>query len=56
MAAVERATGSGLSEQDQEAFREGVNTVLSYLEGFWLGLAANDAPEGASTQVQHQAA
>ena len=56
MAAAERATGNGLSERDQEAFREGVNTVLNYLEGFWLGLAANDAPEGESTHVQHQAA
>ncbi len=56
VAAAERATGSGLSERDQEAFQEGVNTVLNYLEGFWLGLAANDTPEGETRQVQNQAA
>lgn len=56
VAAAERATTSGLSEPDQKAFREGVNTVLNYLKGFWLGLAANDAPEEESIQVQRPAA
>ena len=41
VAALDGAEGSGqgkLSAKEREDFREGVNAVLNYLEGFWMGL------------------
>ncbi len=41
VAALDGTEGSGqgkLSAKEREDFREGVNAVLNYLEGFWMGL------------------
>ncbi|OQW32915.1 MAG: hypothetical protein A4E19_06070 [Nitrospira sp. SG-bin1] len=38
VAAVQGTDEIGMSEQDEADFRSGVNAVLSYLEGFWVGL------------------
>ena len=43
--AVERATNRGLSDQDRQDFRYGVNAVLDYLEGFWMGLERRGSPD-----------
>lgn len=40
VAAVEGSSGTGMSEQDKNDFRYGVEAVLGYLEGFWMGLGA----------------
>jgi hypothetical protein len=36
--AVEGASNAGMSDKDKEDFQCGVSAVLSYLEGFWMGL------------------
>ncbi len=41
--AVEHSAHTGLSEQDKQDFRCGVQAVLGYLEGFWMGLEAGGA-------------
>jgi pyrroloquinoline-quinone synthase len=38
VAAVQGSSGDGMSEQEKTDFRYGVNAVLGYLEGFWMGL------------------
>jgi pyrroloquinoline-quinone synthase len=38
VAAVEGASNAGMSDRDKEEFQIGVSAVLSYLEGFWMGL------------------
>jgi pyrroloquinoline-quinone synthase len=43
--AVQGGAQHGLSEQDKKDFREGLCTVLDYLEGFWLGLERQISPE-----------
>lgn len=53
--AAEASAGDGLPLEDQAAFRDGVMTVLNYLEGFWLGLD-RFAPDGTATQTHDQAA
>lgn len=44
VAAVERTTNRRLSDQDRQDFRYGVNAVLDYLEGFWMGLERRGSP------------
>src|SRR5262245_36148280 len=38
VAAVEGSSNAGMSDKDKEDFQIGVTAVLSYLEGFWMGL------------------
>src|SRR5437868_1877463 len=56
VAAVQSATDEGMSDQELEDFRCGVNAVLSYLEGFWLGLERCGSPDRASSEIHHHAA
>jgi Pyrroloquinoline quinone (Coenzyme PQQ) biosynthesis protein C len=59
MAAVEGthcASNTSMSEREREDFRLGMNTVLDYLEGFWIGLERKMAPAQAwTTPAQQQA-
>ncbi len=56
VAAVQSATNGGMSDQEKEDFRYGVNAVLGYLEGFWLGLERSGSPDRASCEIHHHAA
>lgn len=58
VAAVEGAGASeeGMSEQEKGAFRSGVNAVLDYLEGFWMGLEQAQPNASARTLRGVQAA
>jgi len=47
---------AGMSDRDKSEFRCGVNQVLSYLEGFWIGLEQSAAPEAEPHGVHHRAA
>lgn len=38
VAAVEGTNNTGMSDREKADFRYGVNAVLDYLEGFWMGL------------------
>ncbi len=38
VAAIQGSSGSGMSEQEKNDFRYGVNAVLGFLERFWIGL------------------
>jgi pyrroloquinoline quinone (PQQ) biosynthesis protein C len=38
VAAIQGSSGAGMSEQEKNDFRYGVNAALGYLEGFWMGL------------------
>src|SRR5215470_15162001 len=51
--AVEGASNAGMSDKDKEDFQGGVSAVLSYLEGFWVGLERKKSPD---RQIQHHAA
>jgi pyrroloquinoline quinone (PQQ) biosynthesis protein C len=56
VAAVQSTTSAGLSDQDKEAFRYGVNTVLDYLKGFWMGLERRGTPDRESSEIHPHAA
>ncbi len=56
VAAVQGTGDAGMSHQDQEDFRCGVNAVLGYLEGFWMGLERRAAPERKARDVHQHAA
>ena len=56
VAAVQSTNDAGMSDQDKEAFRYGVNTVLDYLEGFWMGLERRGFPDRASSEIHPHAA
>lgn len=56
VAAVQRATNAGMSDQEKTDFQNGVNAVLGYLEGFWLGLERSGSPDRASCEIHHHAA
>jgi pyrroloquinoline quinone (PQQ) biosynthesis protein C len=49
VAAIQGSSDTGMSEEEKNDFRYGVNAVLGYLEGFWMGLEqqrANSAYTG----------
>ncbi len=56
VAAVQGATNAGMSDQEKNDFRSGVNAVLGYLEGFWLGLEQRRAPDRKARDIHHQVA
>lgn len=51
--AVQGSTNAGMSDRGKEDFRYGVNAVLGFLEGFWMGLERKKSPD---RQIQHHAA
>lgn len=51
--AVQGSTNAGMSDREKEDFRYGVNAVLGFLEGFWMGLERKKSPD---RQIQHHAA
>jgi pyrroloquinoline-quinone synthase len=51
--AVQGSTNAGMSDQEKKDFRDGVNAVLGYLEGFWMGLEPRQSPD---REIQHHAA
>lgn len=54
LAAVEHSTDTGLSDQEKETFQRGMNSVLSYLEGFWTGLEKLGTTSGTSRQIPRE--
>lgn len=54
--AVQDTNKAGMSDRDKEHFRYGVNAVLDYLKGFWLGLERRQPPERRPHDVHHHAA
>ena len=56
VAAVQGTTSTGMSDREKDDFRYGVNTVLGYLEGFWMGLERRGAPDHQSRDIHHQVA
>ncbi len=56
VAAVQGTTNAGMSDQEKADFRYGVNAVLSYLEGFWMGLELRGSPNREPHKIHHHAA
>lgn len=57
VAAVQGTDKAGMSEQDEDDFRYGVNAVLGYLEGFWAGLDQRRTNTGDTwTDLAHRQA
>jgi pyrroloquinoline quinone (PQQ) biosynthesis protein C len=56
VAAVQTAGDAGMSDQDKNDFRFGVDAVLDYLEGFWLGLERHEISDRNAHDIHHHAA
>ncbi|HEV8328738.1 MAG TPA: iron-containing redox enzyme family protein [Nitrospiraceae bacterium] len=56
VAAVQSTTNAGMSDQDKNDFRCGVNAVLGYLEDFWMGLERRGSPDREPHEIHHHAA
>ena len=56
VAAVQSTTNAGMPDQEKTDFQNGVNAVLGYLEGFWLGLERSGSPDRTSCEIHHHAA
>jgi pyrroloquinoline quinone (PQQ) biosynthesis protein C len=56
VAAVQGSSDTGMSEQEKNDFRYGVNAVLGYLEGFWMGLEQQRANSYTWTGLLRQQA
>lgn len=56
METVQSATNAGMSDQEKNDFRCGVNAVLGYLEGFWMGLERGRSPARELHEIHHHAA
>ncbi|MDN5942428.1 MAG: iron-containing redox enzyme family protein [Nitrospira sp.] len=56
VAAVQSTTNAGMSDQEMHDFRYGVNTVLGYLENFWMGLERRRSLDHESHEIHHHAA
>jgi pyrroloquinoline quinone (PQQ) biosynthesis protein C len=54
--AVQSTTNAGMSDQDKNDFRCGVNAVLGYLEDFWMGLERRGSPDREPHEIHHHAA
>lgn len=54
--AVEGTSNAGMSNADKEDFQDGVNAVLSYLEGFWVGLEGRGSPSRKPHEIHPHAA
>lgn len=56
VAAVQGAGDAGMSDQDKDEFRRGVDAVLGYLERFWMGLERRESPDRTARDIHHHAA
>jgi len=56
VAAMQSTTNAGMSDQEKTDFRCGVNAVLGYLEGFWMGLERRGSPDRKPHEIHHPAA
>ena len=56
MAAVQSTTNAGISDQEKNDFRCGVNAVLGYLMRFWMGLERGGFPDREPQEIHHHAA
>jgi pyrroloquinoline quinone (PQQ) biosynthesis protein C len=56
VAAVQGTNDAGMSDREKADFRYGVNAVLGYLEGFWMGLERKGSPDRESREIHHHAA
>ena len=56
VAAVQSTTNAGMSDQEMHDFRYGVNTVLGYLENFWMGLERRGSLDREPHDIHHHAA
>lgn len=54
--AVEGTSNTGMSDADKEDFQDGVSAVLSYLEGFWVGLECRGSPSRKAHEIHPHAA
>lgn len=54
--AVEGTSNAGMSKADKEDFQDGVSAVLSYLEGFWVGLERRGSPSRKPHEIHPHAA
>jgi pyrroloquinoline-quinone synthase len=54
--AVGGASNASMSDEDKEDFQGGVNAVLSYLEGFWMGLERRRSPSREPHEIHPHAA
>lgn len=56
VAAVQAGCDAGMSDQDKNDFRFGVDAVLGYLEGFWSGLERQETADRNANDIHHHAA
>jgi pyrroloquinoline-quinone synthase len=56
VAAVQAGDHAGMSDQDKNDFRFGVDAVLGYLEGFWAGLERRKTSDRNARDIHHHAA
>jgi pyrroloquinoline-quinone synthase len=54
--AIEGTSNTGMSDADKEDFQSGVSAVLSYLEGFWVGLERRGSPSRRAHEIHPHAA
>jgi hypothetical protein len=54
--AAEATSNVGMPDEEKEHFRCGVNAVLGYLEGFWMGLERRAFPDCEPYEIQPHAA
>jgi pyrroloquinoline-quinone synthase len=54
--AVQGAAQAGMSDHDKADFRQGVQAVLDYLEGFWMGLERRASPDRRAPAARSHAA
>lgn len=54
--AIEGANNTSMSDQERDDFRSGVNAVLGYLEGFWIGLTHGGSPDREPREARFHAA
>ena len=56
VAAVQGTNDAGMSDREKADFRYGVNAVLGYLDGFWMGLERKGFPDRESREIHDHAA
>jgi pyrroloquinoline quinone (PQQ) biosynthesis protein C len=53
VAALQSTNNEGMSDQEKNDFRCGVDAVLGYLEGFWMGLERRRFPDRKLQEIHH---
>jgi pyrroloquinoline-quinone synthase len=56
VAALQSTNNEGMSDQEKNDFRCGVDAVLGYLEGFWMGLERGGSPDRKHQEIHHHTA